>query len=243
MRHEHGGARYAAQMLHHELRPQLAVIAGLALRLVGHVERDERRLLDEPRQSVQHADQQVLGVVHQRLGTDHPAGAPAAHGVGLRKAAEGDHPLRHRLREARHPTARGEAGVDLVGDDPQVVPMRDIADRSPFLSREDDAGGIAGVGEEQRSRARRDRSLEVGGVQPEAVLRAQRHRHQMRARGFERPRIGGVERVEGQHLVAFAADAHRCGEQGVLGARGDDDLVLAHRLSRAPLVQLRDGAS
>jgi hypothetical protein len=118
-----------------------------------------------------------------------------------------------------------------------------IADRSPFLSREDDAGGIAGVGEEQRSRARRDRSLEVGGVQPEAVLRAQRHRHQMRARGFERPRIGGVERVEGQHLVAFAADAHRCGEQGVLGARGDDDLVLAHRLSRAPLVQLRDGAS
>ena len=54
---------------------------------VRDADRRERRLLNESRQAVQHADRERLGVGDQRFRADQPAGAPAGHGMRLRQAA------------------------------------------------------------------------------------------------------------------------------------------------------------
>ena len=81
------------------------------------------RVLDERRQAVEHAQRQVGHVARELGRADQPADAPAGHGVRLGQAGDGDGALGHAGQGGRgHVLALVEQrGVDLVGDQPEVV--------------------------------------------------------------------------------------------------------------------------
>ena len=70
--------------------------------------------------------------------------------------------------------AVGEAVVDLVAVDEQVVALGDPGQLVLDRVRQDGAGGVAGVAQEQRLGPRRDRGLDGGGIEREVVLEAGR---------------------------------------------------------------------
>jgi hypothetical protein len=86
--HEHAGLRGAEtnsgnilQRLEQKFAPSLAESANAALGVGRHGERDERSLLDESRQTKQHAHRDRFGVEDELSRTDQPAAAPSRHGM------------------------------------------------------------------------------------------------------------------------------------------------------------------
>ena len=70
--------------------------------------------------------------------------------------------------------AVGEPVVDLVAVDEQVVALGDRGELVLDVVREDGAGRVARIAEEERLRPRRDRRLDRGRVEREVVLEAGR---------------------------------------------------------------------
>ena len=117
---------------------------------------------------------EVVGRVLLLAAEEDPAGAHAAGAVHLGEPAEGR--AERALAERRHGDVLGavveDAVVDLVREEHQAVPLGDAHQRLDRLARVDRAGGVVGVDEDQRARARGDQRLDLGGVGDEAVLGA-----------------------------------------------------------------------
>jgi len=79
-------------------------------------------------------------------GTHQPAGAPAGHRVRLRQTSQGDHPFRQARRESRNVAVGSETRVDLIGDQPEVVLLREFADGIQLRIIEYDAARIVWCG-------------------------------------------------------------------------------------------------
>ncbi len=106
------------------------------------------------------------------------ADPPARHGVGLGHAVDDDglfpDVLAERGEARELEVVVDEAGVDLVGDDVDVLALDDFRERQELVLGVGAAGRIGGVVEDDRLRRRRDRGLERLGRQQEAVLLASR---------------------------------------------------------------------
>ncbi len=121
----------------------------------------------------------VLVDLHDPLedpcGRRQPADPPAGHRVGLREAAHENRPIAHAGDRRERPVPVrpvGEAVVDLVAVDEEVVTLGDRRELVLDLACQDRAGRVAGVAEEQGLRPGRDRRLDGCRVQREVVLEA-----------------------------------------------------------------------
>ena len=157
---------------------------------------------------------------------DGPARAPARHRVRLREARDADDELLGAL-DGEHARVRApaehERRVDLVRDEPQVVLAAQLAEARERLGGHAHAGRVVRGREHDRARALRDRGLDLGHVEPEVALGAQRHVHRRGARAGEDAGVGRVERLRDDDLVALAEDAQADREERRLRAREEDD--------------------
>ena len=188
-----------------------------------------------------------LGHVH---GGDHPADAPARHGVGLGHAVEheqlGAH-FGHRGADVRgFGAVIVQVFVDFVGNDPHVVfdsPLRDGLDgfRLPHRARRvvrrvhDDGLRVFGA-----------RGLDVLDARLEVAVGAGEHGHGHAAGELHGFRIAGPVRGGDDDLVALVEQNLERFVDGLLAAVGHDDLAwvdfvagVAQRLVRDGLAQFR----
>ncbi len=132
------------------------------------------------------------------------ADPPARHGVGLREAAHEDRSFAHAGKRAHRPVpvaAIGEAVVDLVRVDEQVV--RDRDPRELVLDRfgQDGPGRVAWEAQEQRLGARRHRGGHRSRIQREVVLEPRRDVPHHPAGEDHRRDVGDVRGLVEDHLV------------------------------------------
>ena len=82
-----------------------------------------------------------------------PGDAPAGHGVRLGETAQGDRALLHAGQRGDRgvlEAAVDEAVVDLVGDHDQIVAAGDVGEGFQRRALEHRAGGVRGIGDQQR---------------------------------------------------------------------------------------------
>ncbi len=96
----------------------------------------------------------------------------------------------------------GELGVNLVGDDEQVVLAADRGDLLQFRTGHDAAGGIAREVHQQHFGPRRDRGTKRVGTQLELVFLTRADRHGLAMRERNARAVGDVARLVIKHLVA-----------------------------------------
>ena len=89
-------------------------------------------------------------------------------------------------------------------------------------------------------RARRDGGGDRVEVGVKAPVGAQRHGHQARAARADHRRVGVVDRLGHDHLVAGPGEALQSAEEAALGAGRDDDILGAAGLPGSPLEARRD---
>ena len=120
--------------------------------------------------------------------------------------------------------AVGQAVVDLVAVDEQVVAVGDAGQLVLDRVRQDRARRVARVAEEERLRPRRDRRLDGGGIEREVVLEPGRDPDRRPAGERDRGHVGDVRRLVQDHLVTGVAGRPQ-GEVDRFGrADGDEDL-------------------
>ena len=155
------------------------------------------------------------------------------------KAADGNDPFRQSRREARDLSSGRQARVNLVRNDPEIVPASDCANRGQLCLAKNDAARVIRSGPEDRTGARGDERLERAHIGAEARPRGRPN--EARARDFNGGGISRIERVEGNNLVPGAGKAERGDKQCVLRAGQTQHVVGPHRLSRAFRMGFRDG--
>lgn len=119
----------------------------------------------------------------------------------------------------------GELGIDLVGDDDQVVLDRQRAELLDLRRRDDHARRVRRVDEAQDARVRREHLLDALGGEREAVLLVGRHGDDPAVGEFHRLMVGVVARRGDDDLVAGVHQRQHRHEHRLLRARRDDDLV------------------
>jgi hypothetical protein len=176
---------------------------------------------------------------------DHPAHAPAGHGVRLGDAVDDDAPVgqvgHQRGHRREDVVAVRQVLVDLVGDDPDPPVHRPAADRLDLCRRVHDAGGVGWRDEQQGPGAVRNRRVQLVDRDPEAgrLIGGQHHRHapgQADRLGVRRP-----ERRREQHLVAGIEQGGEGVVDRVLAAVGDQHLRALHVVAGVALGLGRDG--
>ena len=155
------------------------------------------------------------------------ADAPAGHGERLGKAVD-DHRARAQAGQGGDrdvAAAVGQLGVDLVGNDEQVVLFDDGHERLELRARHDAARRVVGIREKQRLRARGDRPFQRLGRQDEAVLLDAAHGDGRAARQLHAGDVGDVAGVGDEDLVPRLADGAHHEVDALARADGDDDVL------------------
>ncbi len=167
---------------------------------------------------------------------DHPADAPPGHRVGLGDTVDDDalvgevgHERRHRRELVR--TVR-EVLVDLVGDHPDPVLDRPLADRFDGGRRIHRTRRVVGADEQQDLRARCTRRVELLDRDLEAALGVGVDHDRDAAGQRDRLRIRRPVRRGADDLVARIAQRGERRVHRVLAAVGDEHL--RRRCSRTP---------
>ncbi len=179
------------------------------------------------------------------LGPGHhdPAGAVAAHPVGLGEPAEGQ--AQHvvageRGRVVVHRVVEEDLLVDLVGHDDELVPAGDVDERLDGVLGVDRPGGVVRVDDHQRVGVLGDLGLDVGqvGVPAVALVAAVVHR----GAAGQRDRAGPQRVVGGrdEHLVAVVDEGLQHHRDQLGDAVADVDVVDAGVGEAVRLVVLRD---
>ena len=117
-----------------------------------------------------------------------------------------------------------EAVVDLVAVDEQVVADRDGGQLVLDVGRQDRAGRVARVAQEERLGPRRDRGLDGGRVEREVVLEAGRDVTDGPAGEDDRRDVGDVRRLVEDDLVARVARRPQGEVDRLRRPDGDEDL-------------------
>ena len=231
LRHVAAQARLSVDA-RHDGRAALVGGAHLGRRRIGLAQRGRGRVRDEGRRAEEHAVEQEHEARDERLGHDGPARAPARHGVRLREARDARHALLGAL-DREHARVRAaseeERAVDLVGDEPEIVRARELAERRERVCGQAGAGGVVRRRQHDGAGASRDRRLHVGCLELESALRAERDVDRRCACSREDPGVGGVERLRDDDLVAFAEHGDADGEHRGLRAGEEDDATRVHR--------------
>ncbi len=162
-----------------------------------------------------------------RRGAD-VADAPAGHGVGLGEAAHQDGSTAHARQGAHGPhlvAAVDQPVVDLVAVDEQVVADGDAGDLVLNLVRQDGAGRIAGVVEQDGLGPRRDGRLHPGRIEGEVVFDGRGHAHRHAPGEDHRRPIRDVRGLVEDHLVARVDGGPNRHVQRLRRTDGDQDLL------------------
>src|SRR3981081_831427 len=131
--------------------------------------------------------------------SDEPARSPACHRVRLGKTSKRDHPIRHLRGEAGNVAISCKTCVDLIGDQPQVVPLGELADRRQLRFVEYHATRIIWGRPDDGPRALCNQGSE--GSQIRAEVTACRCSDHPRTGCFEGCRICWIHWVERDHLI------------------------------------------
>src|SRR6266481_3105998 len=102
---------------------------------------------------------------------DEPARSPPGHGVRFGKTSQGDHSLGQLRGEPGNLTARCQARVDLVADQPQIVPLSEPGDRCQLRFIEYHATRIVRCRPDDGARALGNQSGEGGQIRSEMTAR------------------------------------------------------------------------
>ena len=167
----------------------------------------------------------------RRPGADGPADPQARQTVRLRQPAGDDHPPGPAPRRRRLHAVALDPAVDLVGQHPRAVPLRDGADRRHLGIGQARAGRVVRIADGDQLRAirhQRAQLVEVGrpagrGARP---LLAQRPGPDDRAESFRQPLHLPVVGPHHHDLVARLDEAPAGDEVRFGPAVGDEDLVL-----------------
>ncbi len=169
-----------------------------------------------------------------------PADLPTGEREGLAPGADRDRAVAHarQCRERDVFAVVDEMLVDLVGDDDEIVFLRDLGDERQLLAAEDLARRVVGRVEQQQLGARRDRGAQLRRVE-RVVGRAQRDDAPLCARHRDARRVRVVVRLEGDDLVARTAQRDQRSRDRLGRARGDEDLGIGVVVEpvEAPLVR------
>src|ERR1019366_3149052 len=159
-----------------------------------------------------------------------PSDAPSGSEVILGQPAEGDD--RHVGRYRGHGNVRvvgfpidGQFGVNLIGEDDQVVLAREFGYLLEHLAGAERAGGIVGVDQHNPARPGRDLSLDVVEIGLPAVFFVQVIRIQS---DFELRENRGVERIVGAGSQQVVARIEKRGQADILRRavpRGYEDIL------------------
>ncbi|CDN44273.1 hypothetical protein BN871_EN_00110 [Paenibacillus sp. P22] len=167
------------------------------------------------RQRLQRGDLRHVGGAHDRVLMDLEhradqlgmaacvADPPARHGERLGEAADQNRAVLHSRHggEADMLASIGQLGIDLVGDDDQIMLLHDLGDRQPVLVGHDAAGRIARIAEDQNFGAGRDRRPQRVGLKLEGMLRECFHPDGDSAGERRNRRIRNVARLRNENLV------------------------------------------
>ena len=226
------------QVLQHQVAPSPIGPLKLLHRLLPEGQGRHRGVLRDDRRA---GDQ---GVVHledfrhhiaRGMEVAHP---PAGHGVRLGQGENPHHPLPASLHLGRAEIGLArvdEVFVNLVGDDHQVVLLRQFHHSQRLRPRIDRAGGIVGIAVEDGGRAGVDLFRDGLHVQVEIALLVQRDEARFAARQPDRLLIGGVAGRGQDHLLAPLGGRDQGRGNRLDGACRDQDLpvrVVAHPLGQ-----------
>ena len=170
---------------------------------------------------------QDLDHVHDLPGRTDIAQTPACHGRGLGKAIDGDHVIcpadNGRWADVLGPVI-DDGTVHLVGQDEQAVIQGKVHHAFGLLLREDTAGGVVGVVDDQQPGTGRDRLFQGFPGDTILLFKVQLHAHRHTARRRHNgcvgdptgvqdhdllPLTGVDERADGLVDGAFAAGRHQ----------------------------------
>ncbi|MNH04300.1 hypothetical protein D3C79_635910 [compost metagenome] len=134
-----------------------------------------------------------------------------------------------------------QLAVDLIGDQPQVMGNAQLGQRLPGSARQAGAGGVVRAVQGQGAGLAGDARGDIFGLDPEAVLRAHRHRDHRGATGAEHRLIGDVHGLGDNHFVAGVEHALGHAEQRTLGPGQHRHLIGGGRLAAALLMPAGNG--
>ena len=128
---------------------------------------------------------------------------------------------------------RDRRSLDVVGDTRVHLvrehPGRRLHDRRrgalQIGLRNDAAGRVLRGVEDHEARALAEQCLELGGVEAESALLAERQRHRRRAREAHRRLVDREPRIRVDHLVARTTGCEHREEEKRLRTGGDDDVL------------------
>ena len=146
------------------------------MRAVAVERRDDR--VFHRRRAAQAAVRQLLDraehVVHPLAAADgEPSRSPSRREVRLRQRRERDHRrVGIELRDRVNRAVEGEIGVDLVGEQRDVVIVGDLQQLAPHGGRIGAAGRIVRIDDDQRARGRADQPSNLAGVRHPVRCRA-----------------------------------------------------------------------
>ena len=198
-------------------------------------EREGGSVLNERLGAEQHDLGDRLHADGELLGADGPAGAIAGHRVGFRQGRDDDGALgKGGLVEGRGEAAVAEhqSGIDLIGDDPQIMLLADLADRQDLVAGQHGTGRIGRAVEQQHAALRRDGALEIGGREVKPGLGGEAYRHEGGTGGGDHSVIGDVIGLGHDDLIAERGEGHH-GAEGVLRAGGEDHLLRRNLATRS----------
>ena len=181
------------------------------------------------------------GLAHQLLVSgDQGADAGAAGGEALGDGVDDDHVLGH-IRELRQADdlliAVDELPVHLVGDDKQIMVPGHVGDHPGGFRRQDGAGGVAGIGDEDGLGPGGDLRLDAVPVAiEEALLGGGGDGVDHAARQTGKGVVVGVEGLGDQHLVPLVQNALEDDLQGLAAAVGGQDVPGVQFDAQAPVI-------
>ena len=213
---------FAQRVAEHLLVRAIAVECGddRVLHRSGAAQASVRELLDSGEQIVE-----PRGCRHR-----HPAGAPSGREIRLRQRRErDDRRLGIERSEGAHRTIEIQVGVDLVGEQREVVLFREIDQRAAGFGRICRAGRVVRIDDDKRPRRRGDEAAHVFDVRLPAFRRIGPVEHGAGANLREHRRIEGISGYGNQHFVTRARHGGQCELDALGGAGGDHHPIRRHR--------------
>ena len=119
----------------------------------------------------------------------------------------------------------GEFGVDVVGDDDEVVLLGEVGDAEEIFAGESGAGGVVGEVEEEGAGAGGDALGHHGGGEAEAVLGAGFYAHGDAVSEGDDGAVGDVAGFVVEDFVAGFDDGAEGEVEGFADPDGDEDFV------------------
>ena len=167
----------------------------------GRAEPAVSQLLDRPQRIVEAG----------RVADRHPACPPAGREIRLRERRKrDDRGVGIAGGNRRDRAVKREVGVDLVGEQGEVVPIGELDERAADIDRVGRAGRIVGVDDDERAGRGGDQAAHMVEIGHPAAVGVGAVKHRARANFGEHGCVQWIGRYRNQHLVARLGERGEC---------------------------------